>query len=138
MTRYLLDADAVIDHIMGRPGTIALLERLDAGGDTLCVCDVVVAEVYSGLLQRDWVPAQAFLSGLTYLITTARMAQQAGEWRFAYARRGVSLATTDCLIAATAHGHQAILVTGNVKDFPMPEIQLLPTRQPRPGADGTP
>ncbi len=128
MTRHLLDADAVIEYLAGQPGTTALLQRLNAQGETLCVCDVVIAEVYSGLLQRDWPRAQAFLSGLTYLVTAAPMAQQAGEWRFTYARRGVSLSTTDCLIAATAYGHQATLVTGNVNDFPMPEIQLLSTR----------
>ncbi|MGE0539886.1 MAG: type II toxin-antitoxin system VapC family toxin [Dehalococcoidia bacterium] len=133
MTYHLLDTDSLIDYLAGRPDTIALLQQLDVQGDTLCACDVVIAEVYSGLLQRDWSRGQAFLAGMTFLTTTPAMAQQAGEWRFSFARRGISLPTTDCLIAATAHGHQAIVVTGNVKDFPMQEVRLLSTRTPRSG-----
>lgn len=128
MTRYLLDTDSVIEYLAGRPDTVAQLQQLSSQGDTLCACDIVVAEVYSGLLQRDWSRGQAFLSGLPYLVTTAAMAQQAGEWRFAYARRGVPLATTDCLIASTAYGHHATVLTGNVKDFPMTEIRVLSMR----------
>jgi tRNA(fMet)-specific endonuclease VapC len=133
MTLHLLDTDSVIDYLAGRPDTVALLEQLNAQGDTLCVCDIVIAEVYSGLLQRDWSRGQSFLAGMTFLTTTPAMAQQAGEWRFSFARRGTPLATTDCLIAATAHGNQAIVVTGNVKDFPMEEVRVLSTRMPHSG-----
>jgi tRNA(fMet)-specific endonuclease VapC len=133
MTHYLLDTDSVIDYLAGQPDTIALLQDLNAQGETLCVCDVVVAEVYSGLLQRDRSHGQAFLTGMVFLPTTPVMAQQAGEWRFSFARRGRPLATTDCLIAATAHGHSAIVITGNAKDFPMREVQVLSIRTPRSG-----
>lgn len=131
MTRHLLDTDSVIDYLIGQPDTTALIRRLDSGGETLCVCDVVIAEVYSGLLQRDWARGQTFLDGMTFLPTSAAIAQRAGEWRFSFARQGISLATTDCLIAATAHGHQAVVVTGNAKDFPMQELRILSTRTPR-------
>jgi predicted nucleic acid-binding protein len=43
----------------------------------------------------------------------------------------LQLSTTDCLIAAIAVEHQAQLVTGNRRDFPMPEITVVPL--PRPG-----
>jgi predicted nucleic acid-binding protein len=45
------------------------------------------------------------------------------------------MAITDSLIAATAIDHAAVLVTGNAKDFPMPEVMLLPL--PRPGRRGS-
>ncbi len=131
MTLYLLDADAVIDYLGGIPATVRLLQQLDAAGDVLCTSAVVVGEVYAGLLPAHRAAAQAWLPTLAYLSTTVEMAQQAGEWKYAYARRGIPLSLTDCLIAATAHGYQARVVTGNVKDFPMPEIVVLPL--PRPG-----
>ena len=127
----MLDTDSVIDYLAGQPDTTTLLRRLDSQGETLCVCDVVIAEVYAGLLQRDWVRGQTFLAGMTFLPTSAAIAQQAGEWRLSFARRGISLATTDCLIAATAYGHHAMVVTGNAKDFPMQELRVLSTRTPR-------
>lgn len=56
---------------------------------------------------------------MRFLASTAAIAQQAGDWRYDFARRGVQLTTTDCLIAATAHAHHATVVTGNAKDYPM-------------------
>ena len=108
--------------------------RIWTRGDTLCISTVVIGEVYAGLEPRDRPQAQAWLPTLEYLDTTAAMAQQAGEWKYAYARRGTTLALTDCLIAATAHGHGALLVTGNARDFPQSEVQKLPL--PRPGRAG--
>jgi predicted nucleic acid-binding protein len=35
------------------------------------------------------------------------------------------LTTTDTLVAATAIKHGATLITANVKDYPMEEIELL-------------
>jgi predicted nucleic acid-binding protein len=42
-----------------------------------------------------------------------------GFWRRSFARRGRTLAQSDCLIAAAAAGMNARLATGNPKDFPM-------------------
>jgi predicted nucleic acid-binding protein len=53
MTRYLFDSDAIIDFLGGVPATVALFQRLERQGDALCTCDVVVAEVYAGLLPED-------------------------------------------------------------------------------------
>jgi predicted nucleic acid-binding protein len=36
------------------------------------------------------------------------------------------LPLTDALIAATAVEHNATVVTGNVRDYPMPEVSILP------------
>lgn len=49
-----------------------------------------------------------------------------------YRARGLQLPATDCLIAATAHEHGALVITRNVKDFPMPEVTLLPLARPSP------
>jgi predicted nucleic acid-binding protein len=49
---------------------------------------------------------------------------RAGDWRRELARKGVTQAQADCLIAAAAVGVGARLATGNPKDFPMPEVRL--------------
>jgi len=67
---------------------------------------------------------------MLFLETSAEMAERAGDWRYAFARRGVTLAMTDCLIAATAEGHEAGVVTGNLKDFPMAQLRIVPLPRP--------
>ena len=126
MTRFLFDADSIIDFLYGVPTTVALLQQLEAQGHQLCTCDVVVAEVSAGLLPQHRAAGERLLAAFEYQPTPRLAAQQAGEWRAAYRSRGVQLATTDCLIAAVAHAHDAQLVTANLRDFPMPEVTLLP------------
>jgi hypothetical protein len=135
MTLHLLDTDAVIDLLYDIQDTLLLVRGLGDHGETLCTCDVVLGEVMSGLHPHERARANDLLDGLLYLATTPAAARQAGEWRYAYARRGQQLAMTDCLIAVTAADHTAVIVTGNTRDFPMPEVTLLPL--PRPGR-GTP
>jgi predicted nucleic acid-binding protein len=130
MTRHLLDSDGVIDVLKGVADTIALLQSLGQQGNTLCLSDVVLGEVYAGLHPQDEADAERFLSTLEYLPTSDTAARQAGRWRYAYERRGRVLSLTDCLIAATAVEHQANLVSGNARDFPMPELTIVPLPRP--------
>lgn len=126
MALYLLDSDAVIDELHRVPATGLLLRRLTAEGQRLCTCDVVIAEIYAGLQPKDEPRAQGLLSALLYLTTSQEAAQQAGRWRYQFARAGLALASTDVLIAATALSRGATIVTGNVRHFPMLEVSLLP------------
>jgi tRNA(fMet)-specific endonuclease VapC len=130
MTRHLLDSDAIIDVLKGVSDTLALLGTLIQQGNTLAICDVALGEVYAGLHQQDEARAAQFLSTLEFLPASASAAHQAGQWRYNYARRGTTLSITDCLIAATAAEHHAVIVTGNAKDFPMPEVTTLPLLRP--------
>jgi predicted nucleic acid-binding protein len=132
MARFLLDTDAVIDYLKGFPGTVSLIRELHQAGGSLCVCAVVIAEVYAGLLPKDRGPARRFLSACSFLPTSAEAAREAGEWRYHHARRGTTISITDALIGATAHAHDARVVTGNRGDYPMPEIAIVAL--PRPGS----
>ena len=126
MTKHLLDSDAVIDFLYDIAGSIELINLLFEVGDTPCTCDIVVAEVFTGLAPGEEGRAVQLFGALEYLPTTMAAARQAGEWRHQYRRRGRAYATTDCLIAAVAVTHQAALVTGNLRDFPMPELTIVP------------
>ena len=134
MSKYLLDTDSIINFLGGIPTTVRLLENLEEQGDIFCTCDIVIAEVYAGVQPKHREAAGQFLSSLQFLPTSAHAAQQAGAWRYAYAQRGATLPTTDCLIAATAVAHGAALVTGNTKDYPEEELAVLPL--PRPEEKG--
>ena len=128
MARFLLDTDAVVDYINQRPEVSMLLRRLASAGDTTCVCTVVLAEVHSGLGERYQPRALELLAASEYLPASEAIARQAGAWRYAYARRGIQLSTTDVLVAATALAYSATVVTRNVRDYPMPEVSILSVR----------
>jgi predicted nucleic acid-binding protein len=127
MTRYLLDADAIIDYLKGIASTIALIQDLGRQGHQLCVCAVVESEVYTGLPPQHRGQAEQLLDALEYLPTPRPAARRAGDWRGAYRAQGIQLATT-----AVAVEHDAALVTANLRHFPMPEL----TRHPLPRAQG--
>lgn len=126
MTRFLLDTTALIDFSKGRePARTRLLEMIDAG-DELGVCPVNVAEFYAGVppAQRDlW---DEFFSSLGYWEIDLGTAREAGCFRYDFARKGVALSTADTLVASVALGKGAVIVSNNVKDYPLPGIALLP------------
>jgi hypothetical protein len=128
MAQYLLDTDAVLDYLNRHAPTVTLMRSLVAQGERLCACDIVLAEVYAGLLPRDEERAAAFLPTLDYLPASAAAAETAGRWRFQFARRGRQLPVTDALIAATALEYNATIITGNVPDYPMPEVAVISVR----------
>src|SRR5262245_33107355 len=125
MGTYLLDTDAIIDYLKGFPSSVAFIQGLHQRGETLAVCDIVIGEVYAGLHPQDRAKAAVLLNTLMFLPTNPTIAQQAGEWRYAFAKQEVQLATSDTLVAATAYIHQATIVTANVKDYPMKEVAVL-------------
>jgi len=131
MSYHVLDSDAVIDVLKGIPASRALIESLVANGQTLATSDVVVGEVYSGLRPEDRATGEQLMNSLTFLPTSRDAARQAGAWRYAFARRGAPIAMTDALIAATALAHGAVVVTGNVRDYPMSGLTVLPLPRTR-------
>jgi predicted nucleic acid-binding protein len=61
----------------------------------------------------------------THLVDVTRpIAEQAGLLRREWASRGRTLSLPDLLIAASAIHHGLVLVTDNVKDFPMRDLRL--------------
>ena len=124
MTRCLLDTTALIDFSKGRePATSIILAMLEAG-DELGICAVNVAEFYAGLPPEHHVLWDKFLGSLHYWDITREATASAGSDRYRFARQGQQLATTDVLIATVARQHKAVIVTDNLKDYPMTDIQL--------------
>jgi len=64
------------------------------------------------------------MAPFAYWDIAAPVAKRAGHYRYVYARRGQPLAVADTLMASLAIANDATLVSGNVKDFPMPELRL--------------
>jgi len=66
------------------------------------------------------------MESLEYDPITLGIARLAGLLKRDYARKGVTLATTDVTIAAVALYHHLTLITDNLKHYPMTELSLYP------------
>jgi predicted nucleic acid-binding protein len=69
---------------------------------------------------------ERLLRSLKFYPVTWEIAKQAGELQNVWRRRNRTLSLPDTTIAAVALANDLTLVTGNVKDFPMPELRLYP------------
>lgn len=83
-----------------------------------------IAEIERGLHPKRRRGARAFLERLHFLDTTREAATRAGRYQANFARRGLTIQTADALVAGTARVHGAILLTDNVRDFPMRDLRV--------------
>lgn len=120
----LLDTTVLVDALRGREAAERLRGLRDSG-EAPWICAVNVDEVVRGMRdehERD--VAMRLLSGLHIAPLGRPEGTRAGDWRREFARKGITLAQSDCLIAAAAVGVGARLATGNPKDFPMSELSV--------------
>jgi hypothetical protein len=115
---YLLDTSVLVDLLRGRP-VAERVTALLAANDVPYVCAVNADEVMRGVRPEEaGRAAEAFLHFRVVPLGVNEGAL-AGTWRREFARRGVTLHQTDCLVAAAAVAAHAVLATGNPKNFPM-------------------
>jgi predicted nucleic acid-binding protein len=124
LTKYLLDTTILIEHLRGKKPAANFITEAVRHGHKLGICCINVAELYSGLSHEQAAQAEKLTNALDYYEATADSARQAGVYRYEFARRGVSLSVTDTLVAAIAKANDAIVVTANVRDYPMKDIQV--------------
>lgn len=128
MSKLVLDSDVLIDLLRGRPAAREFL--LTATRQSVPCCSAVsVAEVHAGMRPQESEATSALLDGLVILPVTRAVAELAGS--FKRRDRGRTLELADCLIAATAALEGATLATGNLRDYPMPEVTLVRARRER-------
>jgi hypothetical protein len=126
VTRYLLDTTALIDFSKGRePAKTRILDMID-NGDELGLCAINVAEFYAGVRSGERPDLDRFIAALNCWDITFEDGLQAGVYRYRFAREGKATATADVLIAAVARRQGAAVVTANVKDYPMTDVEVLP------------
>ncbi len=124
MAQYLLDASVLIDWLKGRRQAAELLEELVRRGEVLAVNAISIAETYSGLSEEEHERVKPVLQTLEFWDIDLEVARLAGTYRYTYARMGRPLSVPDVLMAAHAVARDVTLITGNVRDFPMPELQM--------------
>ena len=120
--RYLLDSTLLIDHAIGRPGAVALVQRLFSEANDLYACDVVLTEALSRGEDDERDAIRALVLALEYVSTSPAAAEWAGDSRRRL-RRTSPRKLGDAIIAGVAWALHATVVTRNPKDF---EVQGVP------------
>jgi predicted nucleic acid-binding protein len=124
--KLLLDTSVWIDILRGKRGRRELIARHRLEGHSVAISVVSIAEIYAGLQPAQQAAAQPLFEAVEIIALDFATAKHGGQLRFQSARKGRALSLADALIAATALDHKLVLLTDNVKDFPMPELQIYP------------
>lgn len=85
---------------------------------------VTIHEVYRGMRPGEEEMTDAMLSSFVALPFGPLEAELTGTWWRDYRSEGTTLGFQDLAIAAAAVIHGLPLLTGNTKDFPMPELRV--------------
>ncbi|MEI6326315.1 MAG: type II toxin-antitoxin system VapC family toxin [Gemmataceae bacterium] len=116
---FLLDTDICSAH-MRRPGKLA--HRFIQYQSQLAISSVTLAELYAGVYKHSQVNrllglVDELLLEIQVLEFDAACAKTFGQVRGHLLQKGISVSTTDLLIASTALVHDLFMVTHNTKDF---------------------
>ncbi|MFQ6102459.1 MAG: type II toxin-antitoxin system VapC family toxin [Armatimonadota bacterium] len=124
MSKYLLDSNVLIKALRR---DLNVLDWLDSVHSTnyLYVSAASRVEVFAGMHPREEEMTAALLFSLISLPITVPIADRAGRMIYTHARKGFQVSFPDALIAATALEHELMLVTSNVKHFPMLGEQIV-------------
>ena len=124
--RFLVDTDEWISFLNKRENAINLILKLKKQGEIFSSI-LTIAELRAGWSDKmadHFLPI--FYAHTKIMSISQKIAELAGKFLKDYKSRGISLPTVDTLIASTAIIEDCQMVTGNKKDFPMPQLKLFP------------
>ena len=120
MRNLLVDTDVLIDFLRGRERAKVFLVSM-AEEHTLYCSAITVAEIYAGMRPHEKSKTDELIDSLNILAVDREIARKAGGYKSSTKSQTLELA--DCIIAATAFCHRAILATGNARHYPMDDIE---------------
>src|SRR3954452_25468509 len=123
--KYVLDTDTLIDFLQDVGSTRTRIIAMLQEGDELAFCSVTMSELFTGLSPKRRAEWHDFFASLPYWDISREAAMQSGIDRKTASESGRTLATTDALIAALARERGAVILTSNIKDYPMKDVRVL-------------
>lgn len=127
--KYLLDADTLIDYLKDRGNARPRITAMIEADDEIALCPITVAELYSGLSDKNRTIWESWLMALPYWSISIGAAMRAGTYRKTASEAGRTISVTDSLLAALAYENNATLLTSNIKDYPMKDVRVLSLRE---------
>jgi len=77
-----------------------------------------IYELYAGMRPKEKQATDDFINICHIEPVTRELAQKAGEYRYKYQLRGITLSIVDCFIAETARINTHQIATNNKKHYP--------------------
>ena len=124
---HLLDSDVLIWFLRGNQNAVALVNQL-ARSAPPAYSALSLLEIMSWVKPREEAPTQEFLQSLQLHPLDEAAALLAAQYTRDYRAKGRTLTLFDAAIAATCVVNDLVLVTYNVKDFPVPELKVYPIK----------
>jgi predicted nucleic acid-binding protein len=121
MKNTLVDTDILVNFLRGKRKAKDFLSMLLEESGIFCSA-ITVAEIAAGMRPGEEDRTKAFLGQIEVLDVNRDVAEKAGYYKRVARSRNLEL--DDCLVAATAFVHKAILATGNGKHYPMKDIKV--------------
>ena len=121
-SKILIDSDIIIDHLRG----IGNFEDLvsDSAKNICHVSVITIAEIYSLLYFNEYEIFDRLVSYLKVISVDTIIAKLAGSYRMNY-YKSHQLTIPDAIIAASSKVNNALLITKNLKHFPMKDIEKI-------------
>lgn len=125
--KYLLDTNILLEAFWGVE-PVASRTRLWIEQGMIAISAVTVAEIVSKASKEEKEKLDLLMSKFGVLPIDQVVAEIAGQYRQDFARKEKRVYLLDCLIAATAKLYNLELVTRNIKDYPMADIEVVDPR----------
>ncbi len=121
-SNLLIDSDIIIDHLRGIGN---LSDFLKNSAKNICYISVVsIAEIYSLLYFNEIEVVERLFSQFKAVHVDPLIARLAGNYRMHFYQTH-ALTLPDAIIASTAKIINAILLTKNIRHFPMEDIEKI-------------
>jgi len=117
MPTVLIDTDIAVDYLRGDTAILPVVNRLWREGRA-ALSALSVYELSAGMREAEKAATMNFIAACTVLDVTPEIAVKGGELYRKYRAKGITLASLDCLIAATALVKGYKVATRNVKHYP--------------------
>ena len=120
MNQSVVDTDILILHLRGSKPVRDMLKEV-AKTSLLCCSAITIGEIYAGMKDDEISKTEILLNSLLVIDVNMEIAKLAGYYRRTIKSHHLEL--DDCIIAATCRIEKAPLITGNIKHYPMKDIE---------------
>jgi predicted nucleic acid-binding protein len=122
MPRHLLDSDILIWVLRGKKEAVDFVRNL-LKEEIPAISALAFYEIWAGARAHEEGAISEFLSEFVVLAVDQDIAKQGARYYAAFRKKGMALSVTDALIAGTARARDLVLVTLNVRHFPMKDVE---------------
>jgi len=122
--KLLLDTNIILEAFWGVEPTASWVKSAIEAGE-MALSAVTVAEIVSKASTEERQKLDLLVSKFGVLSVNQVVAEIGGAYRKEFSRKQKRAYLLDCLIAATAKLYNLKLVTHNLKDYPMTDIEVV-------------